>query len=233
MGFFLQKSLNYGIMVYGWERSKKMNANVIFTTNMISANLNMLARARKQRRQLLEMGYGIEVPKIMEKKFEEAWKRQEEELAKVPSHIEHQWSFDKYDPLSLGGWIKKFNNGENAEMVEYNRQGEIKSILRYDADGNIIQNNYTRYVYYKGTNVKEFEWTQSGGIKHFDKNGKENTDKYYKIHQIASKRVKAEKKGEVFKKMSKVEKAVAMMNVNKDELTAVERMLIGKKKNER
>ena len=57
-------------MVYGWERSKKMNANVIFTTNMISANLNMLARARKQRRQLLEMGYGIEVPKIMEKKFE-------------------------------------------------------------------------------------------------------------------------------------------------------------------
>lgn len=200
---------------------------------LLSANLNMLARSRRQRKQLLEMGYGIEVPKIMEKKFEEAWKRQEEEIAKTPSHIERRWTFDKFDTSSLAGWVRKFDNGNMADMVEYDRWDNIKSILRYDADGNTIQINNTRYVYYKGTNVKEFEWTQSGGIKHFDKDGKENTAKYYRIHQIASKRVKAEKKGEVLKKMSKLEKAVAVMNVNKDELTAVERILIDKNKNGR
>ena len=222
--------------------------NTSFYVNLINANVNMLITARRQRARA-EARVGIrgrsgknhltsvekakekKIPLIMKEKFEEAWKRQEDEISKHNITLKDEWSYTEYEHYRCGGWEKVYDDGKIAEECSYSESCNDKTIRRYDRLGNCVQKGSSKYTYYKGTNKKEFEWTKDG-IKHFDKEGNDNTDKYYKIHQIASKRVKAEGKGIVYPKMSRLEKAVAMINVDKDELTRVERMLIRKKERE-
>lgn len=216
--------------------------NLLTTSNNLRRRSYLLRqRSKGGRRVRNDTSYSTSVdgvrvkepPLIMKEKFEEAWKRQEEEISKHNITLKDKWSYTEYGGYCCGGHEKVYDDGKIAERYSYSESSNDEMLTRYDRLGNCVQSGHKKYTYYEGTKLKEFEWTRDG-IRHFDKEGNDNTDKYFRIHQITSKRIKAEKEEKtVYPKMSKLEKAIAVMNVNKDKLTTVERMLIGKRKKQR
>ena len=167
---------------------------------------------------------------IMKQKFNEAWEKQEERLSKFKTELTDSWCYSEYGPYSCGGHEYRYENGNLAEEMHYSDMENSRTVTRYDPEGNCVEKGSCKFVYYENSSQKEFEW-RDDGIKHFDKQGNDDTKKYYLKHQIATKRIKAEGKGTTFSKMSKLEKAVAVLNVDKPELTMLEKMLLKKAKN--
>lgn len=172
----------------------------------------------------------ITPPTLLRRKFYDAWYCQEQRLSKLKTTREEFGDFSKDE-----GYIEyKYENGVIAKYIHSTKE-EHK-----DNMGNLIykdisysSDQYYRAVYYHNSHQKEFEWTNKG-IKHFDKEGKEDTKSYYGKLKIAQKRIEAEKKeGVTFKKMSKVEKAVSWALKDTKDMTALEKMLAKKTKGSR
>ena len=181
-------------------------------------------------------------PVFLKEKFEEAWKIQEERLSKLETVFSKDESFCvKEGYASDIHRVYKYANGEKAKVQD--KTTYDSSTYLYDELGNCILKNRcdkdnletfsNRRVYYKGTKQKEFEW-DSEGIRHFDKDGKEDTQLYMTKQKVAAKRIAHENQtGETLRKMSKVEKSVATALKDTKKMTFLERMLARKAKREK
>lgn len=188
----------------------------------------------------------VVIPELLKEKFEEAWKKQEESLSGIQTTCIDSYS---YNTISEYGWTtgeKKhaYADGTIARIESWD--DPERDISRYDRLGNLVETisykrsavNYddidktsSKYVYYPNSKQKQFEWTTEG-IKHFDKDGNEDTNTFLTKQKIATKRIKEEvKTGKTFKKMGKIEKAVAVAFQDKKEMTWPEKLLAKKTTN--
>lgn len=182
---------------------------------------------------------------ILKEKFEQAWNAQEERLSKF--EVERS-KFLSYDTATEYGWSTGegyyvYPNGETARFEKWNDPERLSK--RFDELGNCIEYTYqepthetkdstkttfTKTVYYEGTNQKAFE-SSLKGIRHFDRNGRDDTRAYVARQLIAAKRIREEiKTGEILPKMGKMEKAVATIFKNTKEMTFIEKALAKKNK---
>ena len=170
-----------------------------------------------------------EPSEFLKQKFNETWNRQMDRLLKLETKLTDSWSQSTYYNYRTGEDVWRYENGQIAHRVSYDEPHDSHS-ERYDELGNCIENDLDRCVYYPNSKQKEFEWNKDG-IKHFDKDGKEDTQLYLTKQKVAAKRIAYENQtGETLPKMSKVEKAVAIALKDTKKMTLVERMLAEKAK---
>lgn len=209
--------------------------NITPTLTTAASALTTLNLTRMRRRGSSGYGGGShskqtkrkEPSKFLEQKFEEAWKRQKKKLSKLTTNLMDSWSYSRYYNYRTGLDVWSYENGKIAQRTSYN-EPDYYHREEYDELGNCIRDDSDRWVYYPNSNQKEFEWNKDG-IKHFDKNGVEDTKLYITKQKIVAKRIAYEKQtGKMLPKMSKVEKAVAIALKDKEKMTLVERILAEK-----
>ena len=153
-----------------------------------------------------------EPPALLKEKFEEAWKKQEDRLSKLLTHE----AKDEYDSFSCSDYsesksVYRYENGKMSSSHYSNSDGgEI--FCRFDELENCIKCNSTRRVFYPNSTQKEFEWTKEDGIKHFDRDGVEDTKIYFAIHHVEKKKEEQLKK---FEDKPKLQKAAAKIATSK------------------
>ncbi|HCU59170.1 MAG TPA: hypothetical protein DIC64_04225 [Alphaproteobacteria bacterium] len=150
-----------------------------------------------------------EPPALLKEKFEEAWKKQEDRLSKLLTHE----AKDEYDSFSCSDYsesksVYRYENGKMSSSHYSNSDGgEI--FCRFDELENCIECNSTKRVYYPNSKQKEFEWTEKGGIKHFDKDGVEDTKIYFAKQHVEKKKEEQLKKLEDKPKLQKAAAKIA------------------------
>ena len=165
------------------------------------------------------------IPAILKHKFIKSWTSQNKRLSALKINLTDSWQYDTIQEYGFTTGRKEYHyeNGDIARIDEWD--GDDRSTTRYDERKNCIEDSFGRYTYYPDTNVLEFSYTKEG-IKHFNKQGKEDTERYYAKLEMARKRIAEEQKtGKMLKKMTKVEKAVAYALRHKPQMTIAEKML--------
>lgn len=216
-------------------------ANALTVSNLTHMqNKRLSGHARKKNTQPAKVAKPQKPHEVAVKKFEEAWQKQEERLSGLKLELVDAY---EYNTISEYGWTvgqKTYNypNGKTALVKDWD--DPESEVTRYDELGNVIEVTSTKRtynyddvyttshkcVYYPNSKQKEFEWDEEG-IRHFDSQGNDDSSLYFARLKIAVKRVREEiKSDKTFKKMGKVEKAVAIAFQDKPELTWLEKRLV-------
>lgn len=169
----------------------------------------------------------VKVSALLKEKFAKAWNSQEERLSKLKRHRSEEESYDfktviRYENGNLAYISQSISTGVSSDVTE----------TYFDDLENIIETEENKYTYYRDSKQKEFEFNKEDGtVKHFNKNGREDTKDYLAKQKILKKRMEYETKtGKTLQKMSKLEKIVAVTLKNTRKLTLVEQMLAKKAK---
>lgn len=207
--------------------------NVNITTNIVASNTVMLGRGtinlklnrymRRLEKERKKEYLKYKRDAFLKKEFDKAWDSQRERLSKVEQVLR---SKSEYMCRDCYKEIYEYKNGQISKEVFVTPEYSINDLM-YDERGNCVYNsdNWYSCTYYPDSDKKEFE-RHGDEIKHFDKDGKEDTQTYYLRKKIASKRLDEEEKtGVKFKKASKLEKAISKALVDKPEMTLIEKIL--------
>ena len=193
-----------------------INANVIMHRNIIKN------KKEKKNKNLNDKDV------FLQEMFEQSWEQQEQRLSDLEINLRSK-SGDSYCIEK----VYEYKNGQKAKYLEisYPDIDPNVHVERWDENGNCIQvNSRFRSTFYPNSAQKEFEFLD-GKVKHFDKDGNEDTKSYYLKKKIATKRLKEEEKSNVtLEKASKIEKAISVLMVDKPEMTLIEKMLMKKAK---
>lgn len=220
-----------------YRRNYDMNMMHVATSiSLINANSTLLRNINKNKKIEIEKNKNVNNrDAFLQEMFEKAWEQQEKRLSGLKIKLSRE-SYGHY-----GSEVTyKYKNGQEAKFEAcYCTDGETCEIIqRYDENGNCIKSsrregrNYSDFksTFYPNSTQEEFRFL-NGEVKHFDKNGNEDTKTYYLRKKIAAKRIKEEEKSNVtLKKASKIEKAISMVMVDKPEMTLIEKMLMRKAK---
>lgn len=208
----------------------------ITAINAMNASLmlrnSQLARSRQKNYKLKKPN-----PKphpLLKKKFAQSWNSQEERLKELEIKEYNHFSDKK---TGTGRIEYRYKSGQTAKVEITDKMGY--SIERFDERGNQIETEMDlssstsifRYTYYPNSNQKEFEYSDVCGIRHYNQDGIEDTERYLAKLQMVTKRLKYEEQtGVTLRKMSKIEKVVAKRCKDKPEMTMVEKLLARKVK---
>lgn len=223
--------------------------NSVTISNMARMRMNSphpnKPKKTEKKQKKVEKKAPVIIPEILKKKFEEAWQKQEDNLSALKTTCSDSYS---YNTIAEYGWTtgeKTYTYSDGSIACREHWDDPERDVSRYDQLGNLVEEtSYKRsaydyddiektsvkYVYYPNSKQKQFQWDQNG-IKHFDKDGNEDTKTFLTKQKIATKRIKEEMKtGKTYKKMGKIGKAVAVAFQDKEEMTWIERKLAQKVK---
>jgi len=132
--------------------------------------------------ELLYMKGEENQPELLREKFKKAWYEQDEHLSKLKEHVKGEDEIE-YDGLTEQQITKRelcYENGITSQETTW-MGNAMHEKIRYDERGHEIfygnPEGCHSAVFYPDSDQREFDWSESG-IKHFDKNGKEDTEEY-------------------------------------------------------